>query len=274
MSYKSLTFEVADRIATITVNRPDKLNALNDATIGEMGHAIDEAVSRDDTGGILLTGAGRAFVAGADISELASQTPLEATERARRAVASTLGAWLPSLLLLSALTVGSLLAVGYALDPDDAVGALRRESEARIRAARGAVGGAAEPERDARKSLHPLLQAAPAGVRAPLAAILRARIAGLHQVPVSFVLASGAHADCLLVEQRDAPNDERFVALRETGSTVTPPAHVAAAPTGLDLVVAAALEVGSRPDMVGKNIIIIIPSFAERYLSTALFEGL
>src|SRR5690606_24852811 len=38
--------------------------------------------------------------------------------------------------------------------------------------------------------------------------------------------------------------------------------------------VAAALEVGSRPDMAGKNIIIIIPSFAERYLSTALFEGL
>lgn len=38
--------------------------------------------------------------------------------------------------------------------------------------------------------------------------------------------------------------------------------------------VAAALEVGSRPDMAGKNIVIIIPSFAERYLSTALFEGL
>ncbi len=38
--------------------------------------------------------------------------------------------------------------------------------------------------------------------------------------------------------------------------------------------VAAALEVGARPDMAGKNIVIIIPSFAERYLSTALFEGL
>ena len=57
MSYQFLTFAVADRIATITVNRPDKLNALNDATIRELGLAIDEARERDDVGGILLTGA-------------------------------------------------------------------------------------------------------------------------------------------------------------------------------------------------------------------------
>ena len=37
---------------------------------------------------------------------------------------------------------------------------------------------------------------------------------------------------------------------------------------------AAALEVGARADMAGKNIVVILPSFAERYLSTALFEGL
>ena len=83
MAYQFLTFAVSDRIATITVNRPDKLNALNDATIHELGTAIDEARARDDVGGVLLTGAGRAFVAGADISELQGQTPLAATARAR-----------------------------------------------------------------------------------------------------------------------------------------------------------------------------------------------
>ncbi|MDQ8163409.1 MAG: enoyl-CoA hydratase-related protein [Gemmatimonadota bacterium] len=83
MPYQFLTFDVSDRIATITVNRPDKLNALNDATIAELGVAIDEAVSRDDVGAVLLTGAGRAFVAGADIAELQSQSPLEAQRRAR-----------------------------------------------------------------------------------------------------------------------------------------------------------------------------------------------
>ena len=82
--YELLTFSVADRVATITVNRPDKLNALNDATIAELGQAIDEARARADVGGIVLTGAGRAFVAGADISELAAQRPSDAKDRARR----------------------------------------------------------------------------------------------------------------------------------------------------------------------------------------------
>src|SRR3954466_9473284 len=84
MSYELLTFAVADRIATITVNRPDKLNALNDALMRELGLAIDEAVDRSDVGAVLLTGAGRAFVAGADIGELSGQTAVEGKARAER----------------------------------------------------------------------------------------------------------------------------------------------------------------------------------------------
>jgi enoyl-CoA hydratase len=83
MPYQFLTLAVENRIATLTVNRPDKLNALNDATIAELGQAIDEVRTRDDIAGLIVTGAGRAFVAGADISELSSQTPTIAKARAR-----------------------------------------------------------------------------------------------------------------------------------------------------------------------------------------------
>ena len=82
MPYTTLSLSVSDRVATITVNRPDRLNALNDATIAELDRAIDELLTREDVGGIILTGAGRAFVAGADISELSGQTPFEAKRRA------------------------------------------------------------------------------------------------------------------------------------------------------------------------------------------------
>jgi len=84
MAYELLTFQVDDRIATITVNRPDKLNALNDALMAELGFAIDEAVKRADVGAVLLTGAGRAFVAGADIGELADQNAVQGKARAER----------------------------------------------------------------------------------------------------------------------------------------------------------------------------------------------
>lgn len=81
MSYEFLALAVADRIATLTINRPDKLNALNDATMAELGRAIDEVRSRSEIGGLIVTGAGRAFIAGADISELSSQSPATAKER-------------------------------------------------------------------------------------------------------------------------------------------------------------------------------------------------
>jgi enoyl-CoA hydratase len=75
-----VTYEVADRIATITVSRPDKLNALDRATLAALGEAIDRARESADVGGVLLTGAGRAFVAGADISQFPTLTEAEARE--------------------------------------------------------------------------------------------------------------------------------------------------------------------------------------------------
>ena len=82
--YETLLYTVSDRIATITVNRPDKLNALNDRVIAELGMAIDAARGDVGVGAIIVTGAGRAFVAGADISELERHSAVSAKELARR----------------------------------------------------------------------------------------------------------------------------------------------------------------------------------------------
>lgn len=84
MPYDLLSLGVVNRIATLTIDRPDKLNALNDATIAELGRAIDEVRGREDVAGLIVTGAGRAFVAGADIAELSGQGPIDGKERARR----------------------------------------------------------------------------------------------------------------------------------------------------------------------------------------------
>ena len=85
MPFQNLAFDVHDRVATIRVNRPDKLNALNDETIAELDDAIGVVERRDDVSGVLLTGAGaKAFVAGADIAELARQGPTDGRARALR----------------------------------------------------------------------------------------------------------------------------------------------------------------------------------------------
>ena len=88
MAYDTLALTVEDRIATLAVNRPDKLNALNDATVTELGQAIDEIRERADIGGAIVTGAGRAFVAGADIGELAGQNPITGKARALKGQAT------------------------------------------------------------------------------------------------------------------------------------------------------------------------------------------
>jgi len=83
MSYDHLLFDVTDRVATVTINRPDKLNALNDAVIAELARAADEIRTRADVAGAILTGAGtKAFVAGADIGEMRTQGPFDAKARA------------------------------------------------------------------------------------------------------------------------------------------------------------------------------------------------
>jgi enoyl-CoA hydratase len=81
MEYANLLVAVSDKIATITVNRPKSLNALNPATMRELSAAFEDIAAREDAGVVLLTGAGeKAFVAGADISEMRHFTPVQALE--------------------------------------------------------------------------------------------------------------------------------------------------------------------------------------------------
>jgi enoyl-CoA hydratase/carnithine racemase len=68
MPYETILTDLADNIFTITINRPDKLNALNTQMIHELIDAFDVADADDAARAIIVTGAGRAFCAGADLS--------------------------------------------------------------------------------------------------------------------------------------------------------------------------------------------------------------
>jgi enoyl-CoA hydratase len=79
----TLLFELNNGIARVTVNRPDKLNALNATVISELGDAVTRFETDAAVRGVILTGAGqKAFVAGADIAELTAQSPMEGKARA------------------------------------------------------------------------------------------------------------------------------------------------------------------------------------------------
>src|SRR5438445_661998 len=84
MNYGTLLFDVRDGIALITINRPDKLNALNDQVMAELADVAQRLATDDAIRGAILTGAGpKAFVAGADIGDLAKQGPFDGKARAR-----------------------------------------------------------------------------------------------------------------------------------------------------------------------------------------------
>jgi enoyl-CoA hydratase len=82
MNYEHLLVAVADGVATLTVNRPDKLNALNDRVVDQLHQAALALRQAPEVRGVVVTGAGpKAFIAGADIGDLAKQGVLQGRER-------------------------------------------------------------------------------------------------------------------------------------------------------------------------------------------------
>lgn len=85
MSYTSILTNLENGIFTITINRPDKMNALNNAVIEELGQAIDEVYNNNDIRSAIITGAGeKSFVAGADISQFLGLSSTEGKELAKK----------------------------------------------------------------------------------------------------------------------------------------------------------------------------------------------
>jgi len=85
MNYQTILFTIENGICTITINRPDKLNALNKQVFTDLDAAIDQMNSNADIKSAIITGAGpKAFVAGADITEFAGLSKEEAMALAKR----------------------------------------------------------------------------------------------------------------------------------------------------------------------------------------------
>lgn len=74
MAYQTIIVEVDNHVATIKLNRPDALNALNIELLGELRKALKDADSNDKVRCILLTGSAKAFAAGADIKEMSEKS--------------------------------------------------------------------------------------------------------------------------------------------------------------------------------------------------------
>ena len=81
MAFENLLVETRQGIGYVTLNRPRVLNALNRATLRELGVCFEQLAQDEQAGAVILTGAGeKAFAAGADINELATQSPAEGKE--------------------------------------------------------------------------------------------------------------------------------------------------------------------------------------------------
>ena len=83
MEYEILQIEINDAIALVTIHRPEALNALNTRFFQEMDQAVDEISTNPEVKVMVITGSGKAFVAGADIAEMVDKNPEQGSNFSR-----------------------------------------------------------------------------------------------------------------------------------------------------------------------------------------------
>ncbi|MFT6972463.1 MAG: enoyl-CoA hydratase, partial [Roseivirga sp.] len=109
-SFQNIKFENINGIALLTINRPDKLNALNMRTIEEIGEAFETVYDSSEIKGVIITGEGeKAFVAGADIAEIAQLNELNArkfSEQGHEVFASIENCHKPVIALVNGFALG------------------------------------------------------------------------------------------------------------------------------------------------------------------------
>ena len=145
MSSKELLYEVADGIATITLNRPERMNALTRDLEAAMHGAFDEADADRAVRVIILTGAGRAFCSGADVQQRQLRTPEEMRRlggpAGRRSRDNNLGEainWKPVI----AAVHGYALGLGYSLSQSCDLVVAAEGTQFQIREVQRGLGGA------------------------------------------------------------------------------------------------------------------------------------
>jgi enoyl-CoA hydratase len=108
--------EVADRIATVTLNDPDRRNAINATMNAELLTAFDDLESRDDIGAVVLTGAGKGFCAGADLELLRAAKSADAMHAIYAGFLRVANSTLPTVAAVNGAAVGAGMNMVLACD--------------------------------------------------------------------------------------------------------------------------------------------------------------